>query len=199
MRADLETAVLEAIEKMGPAGLNKLAIAKPFMARGGKQSTLYRWIDAILESGKPGQHVARKVKEAAEERAARVPDPVAEVVEEVAVHLPTIVPIEVVGGGGGKTVNVLERLNRVMSDIELLVGHAKTDDGKVRNSRLLLQSSAELRKCLETSVKFYQAMRDVDQVNQLHAAILAEIRKASPEMAEAILRRIDAIAASWAG
>jgi hypothetical protein len=124
---------------------------------------------------------------------------VAEVVEEVAVHLPTIVPIEVVGGGGGKTVNVLERLSRVMADIELLVGHAKTDDGKVRNSRLLLQSSAELRKCLETSVKFYQAMRDVDQVNQLHAAILAEIRKVSPEMAEAILRRIDAIAASWAG
>jgi hypothetical protein len=198
MRAELETAVLEAVEKMGPDGLNKLAIAKPFMARGGKQSTLYRWIDAVLESGKPGQHVARKIKEAVEERAARVPDPVAEVAAEVAVRLPAIVPIEVVGGGG-KTVNVLERLQRVMADIELLVGHAKTDDGKVRNSRLLLQSSAELRKCLETSVKFYQAMRDVDQVNQLHAAILAEIRKASPEMAEAILRRIDAIAASWAG
>jgi hypothetical protein len=42
------------------------------------------------------------------------------VAEEVKVRLPTIVPIEVVSGGGGKTVNVLEQLSRVMAEVELL-------------------------------------------------------------------------------
>jgi len=42
---------------------------------------------------------------------------------------------------------------------------SKMIEGKVRNSRLLLQSSAELRKCLETGVKLHQAMREVSAID----------------------------------
>jgi hypothetical protein len=79
------------------------------------------------------------------------------------------------------------------------VKHAKMADGEVRISRMLLVAAAEMRKCPETSVGFFQTTWEVDQVDRLHDAILEEIRKASPEIAEAILRRIDARAASWTG
>jgi hypothetical protein len=170
---------------------------KRFKDRGVSEATLYRWIDATIASGKPGQAVARKVQEAATARAARTDDPVADVVADVKDRLPVIVRVDDLGSGNA--VNVLDRLARVMGDVELLVQHAKTGDGKVRNARLLLVSSAELRKCLETSVKFYAAMRETAQSDRLQEAILDEIAKASPEVAEAIYRRIDHIAATWMG
>ena len=196
-RVEVETAVLDAVERLGPEGFNKASIIKPFLGRGAHQATLYRWVDAIMTSGRPGQHAVRKLKSAAAERAAHTPDPVAEVVEGVKARLPVIARVEDLGGG--KTVNVIARLARVTDDVELLVKHAKTEDGKVRNARLLLVSLAELRKCLETSVKFYQAMREADQADQLQEAILDEIAKASPETAEAIYRRIDQRASGWMG
>jgi hypothetical protein len=199
LKAELEAALMAAVERLGPDGLVKAAIVKPLLNRGVHQATLYRWFDAIIASGKPGQHAARKVKEAVAERAARAPEPKAAVAKEVESLLPVVVQLEDVTAGGGKTTNVLERLARVTEDVELLVKHAKTEDGKVRNSRLLLSAAGELRKCLETSVKFYQAMREVENVDRLHATIVEEIRRESPEVAERILRRMRAVAAAWVG
>jgi hypothetical protein len=197
LRGEVETAVLDAVERLGHEGFCKAAIVKPLLGRGTHQATLYRWVDAILASGMPSQHVMKVVKEAAAVRAVRSPDPVSEVVEDLKGRLPIIARLDDLRGGS--TINVLERLARVTDDIELLVRHAKTEDGKVRNPRLLLVSLAELRKCLETSVKFYQAMRETAQADRLQDAILDEIAKTSPEVAEAIYRRIDQIAASWMG
>ena len=42
-------------------------------------------------------------------------------------------------------------------------------------------------------------MREVSAIDAMHDAIIEEIKKTAPEVAEAIFRRIDAIAASWLG
>jgi hypothetical protein len=197
LRGEVQAAVLSEVEAVGIERFSKAAIVRPFLGKC-SQATLYRWISEFMASGNPGQHIVRKVREAAAARAVLTPDPVADVVEAIRVRLPEVVRIEDVGAGS-TTVGVIQRLEDVIANVEMLVRHAKTDDGKIRNARLMLLALAELRKCLETSVKFYQAMREIDQIDRLHTVILEEIGKQSPELAEQILLRIDAIAGAWSG
>jgi hypothetical protein len=197
LRAEVEAAILVEVERMGAERFSRASIVRPFLGRC-SQATLYRWVAEILAAGKPGQHAVRKAKEAAAARAVSTADPVSEVVEAVRIRLPDVIRVEHLGAGG-TTSGVVTRLEQVIAGVEMLMRHAKTDDGKIKNARLLLVALAEMRKCLETSVKFYQAMREVDQVDRLHAAILEEIAKESPEAAERILRRIDLIATAWGG
>ncbi|HTY93918.1 MAG TPA: hypothetical protein VMC02_08520, partial [Steroidobacteraceae bacterium] len=94
---------------------------------------------------------------------------------------------------------VIEKLDYVIKNLDLLIAHAKTEDGKVRNARLLLSATDRMRAALGTATKLYQAMREVNQVDRLHEAIIRRIRELSPVTAEAILRDIDQIAAQWGG
>jgi hypothetical protein len=137
------------------------------------------------------------IKQAAAARAARTPDPVAEMVTEAGKHLPSVVRLEDVLGI--PVIEVIERLNQVVANLDLLIDHAKTDDGKVRNAQFLLNATDRLRACLETTLKIHKAMRDLDRVDSLHNAILEEITKEAPEAAERILRRIGTIAGQWGG
>ena len=198
LRAEFEAAVLAEVERTGPGGFRRDTVIKPFLERGAKQSTLYRWTAEILKSGKPGQHVARQVKAAAAARAARSADPSAEVAQEVAARLPVVARVEDIVTGGS-TVKVIEKLDYVIKNLDLLIAHAKTEDGKVRNARLLLSATDRMRAALGTATKLYQAMREVNQVDRLHEAIIRRIRELSPVTAEAILRDIDQIAAQWGG
>jgi hypothetical protein len=199
LRAELETAMLQEAERLGPDGFDRAAVVGRFMDRGVGRSTVFRWAAAIVASGRLGQHVTRKVREAAETRAARTPEPAKEVAGEIATMLPVRVSVDEVVKGGGSTLKVIDKLNSIVVDLDALVAHAKTPDGAVRNARLLLAASGELRKCLETAVKLYEAMREVDQVDRLHDAIIDEIEKLSPVTAEAIYRRLDQVAAQWGG
>jgi hypothetical protein len=78
-----------------------------------------------------------------------------------------------------------------------LVAYAKTPDGKPRNARLLLMASDRIRACLETAMRIYQAMRDMDEVDRLHGAILEEIGREAPAVKERILRRLAAMATGY--
>jgi hypothetical protein len=183
---------------VGPRGFTKDDVVRRFLGKGTSRSTLYTWVDKALASGKPGQALAQAVKAAADDRATRTPDPVAQVVGEVAGHMPVAVrPDQMIGM---PTVNLIGKLGEIVANMDLLIAHSKDEKtGKVRNARLLLAASDRLRACLETAMKVYAAMRDVDQIDRLHAAILDEIAKESPHVAERILRRIDGIAAQWGG
>jgi hypothetical protein len=199
LRAEVEAAVLADVTKLGPDQFSKVDVVRRFIERGASRATLFNWVNAILDSGRPGQHVARIVKKAAEARAARTPEPAKEVAGEIAAMLPVRVSVDEVVKGGGSTLNVIDKLNSIVADLDALVAHAKTDDGKVKNARLLLSASRELRGCVETGLKLYQAMREVGQVDRLQEAMLDEIEKLSPETAEAIYRRMDQIASQWTG
>lgn len=198
LRAEVEAAVLAAVERVGPDGLSKSDIVKPFLGRGAARSTLFRWVDAVLASGKPGQVVTKQVKAAAAARAARTPDPVADVVEEVRALLPVAPRIED-AIGESKTINALAKLHGIILDLDKLIAYAKKEDGSVRNARLLGSSIEGMRRCLETAMKFHAAMRDAAAVDALQNAILDEIGKCDAELAERVYRRIDAIAENWTG
>jgi hypothetical protein len=205
LRAELEAAVIAAAERIGVGGLAKAEVVKPFVNRGVHLATLYRWFDAIMASGKPGQRLAKRVKRAAGRRVAKSADDpaaaAAEVRAELAEALPTVVKVDEVLGGaaGGRVVGVIERLQAVMTDIEMLIRHAKTEDGKVRNARLLGTSLEQMRRCLETGVRLHQAMRDAAAVDALQDAIVDEIGKCDAALRERVLLRLQDVAVAWGG
>jgi hypothetical protein len=197
LRSEIQAAVTASMRKLGSAGFCKQTIVKRFLGRGTARSTIYRWIDATLASGAPGQAEARAIREAVAIRAARVSDPIAEVIEEMIVHLPALVRLEDVCGTG--TVKVIEKLANVIHDLDTLVAYAKDGNGGIRDPRLMLQACDRIRACIETALKIHRVMRDFDGIEKMHTAILEEITMEAPEVAERILRRIGAIAPRWAG
>jgi hypothetical protein len=190
-RVEVEAAVKAEMLRAGPGGFRKAAVLKPFIARGLPQSTGYRWIDALLATGAPAQAVARAVRDAAKARST------GELAAELAGHLPVATRVEHVIGTS--TVRVIEELGAVVADLKSIVAHAKAPDGKPRNARLLMMASDRIRACLETAMKIHQAMRSDEQVDKMHSAMVAEVAKESPEVAERILRRMRDIAAAWEG
>jgi hypothetical protein len=197
LRREVEAEVARSVKTMGIDRIRKEPVVQKFVGRGAAASTLYRWIDASIASGKPGQAAVRAVKKAAAVRAARTPDPVAEVIEEVRVCLPAVVRLEEVTGT--PTIKIIDELGTVVADLKALVKHAKGSDGSVRNARLLLSASDRVRACMETALKIQAAMRDVDQVDRLHAAMIEEIAKCDPLLAERVVRAMRAVAANWGG
>ncbi len=54
LKAEVEAAVLAQIERLGPNGFSRAPIIKQFQGRA-PTPTLYRWVDRIVKSGRPGQ------------------------------------------------------------------------------------------------------------------------------------------------
>ncbi len=189
LRAEVEAAVLAEIERVGPDALSKNAVAKRFHGRGVSAATVWRWVDAVVKSGRAGQHLARKVKKAAAARAARSPNPAADAAAEVATKLPALVsPDDIVGAGGA--INAIGQLQDCIRAAQQVMGHARTPEGGVRMAKTLLAASEHLRRCMETTARLAEAMRNVAEVDRFHEAILAEVAKESPACAERILVRL---------
>lgn len=194
---EVEAAVIAEVERVGPAALDRTALVRRFGGQVASRSTLFAWIDKILASGRPGQAITRSVKAAAAERAARAEDPAADAAEEAAALLPVRVSVDEVAGGGG--LRLLDRLARVVADAELVVAHAKTAEGGVRNAKLLLSAGDALRRVAETILRVTESMHEVDQVTKFHDEIFAALREESPELAERIVRRLQRLAEKWGG
>jgi hypothetical protein len=195
LREEVEAAVIRAAERMGSIGIRKSAIVGPFLGRGVHKATLYRWVDATLASGRPGQAAVRSMEDAVIARAARGSDPTAEVVAEVGARLPAIPRFEEVAGR--PTFRVMEQLNLATDTCKRLIRHCENKDGGIRNAPLMLKAADKLRACTETAVRIQQNLWTVAKIDQIHRAIIEEIAKEAPPVAERLLRRIDVIAASW--
>ena len=94
LHAEVRNAIMAEVEQIGADGINAAGIVARFVGRGVSERQLYRWINQIMSSGQPGQHIARKIKQAAAERSARVPDP-AEAAAEVAAEARELLPARV--------------------------------------------------------------------------------------------------------
>jgi hypothetical protein len=202
LRAELEAAVIAAVERIGTGGLVKADVVRPFVGRGVHLATIYRWFDAIMASGKPGQRLAKQVQRAADRRAARSGGDPAAVEAEVRAEAGALMPVaprleHVIGGG--KTIHVLERLQGLVDDLDGLIKYAKKEDGSVRNARLLGSSIEGMRRLLETAMKFHEALRSAAAVDALQSAIIDTIAECDAELAERVLLRLDQVAANWGG
>jgi hypothetical protein len=61
LKAEVQDAVIAEVGRVGPGGFSKDAIVKRFADRSAGRTTLYRWVDACLASGEPGQRLAKQV------------------------------------------------------------------------------------------------------------------------------------------
>lgn len=195
LKGQLEEALAKAFSASGVEKFSKSDLVRRFLNKGVSQATIYRWIDTSIASGKPGQAAVRAVKKAAAKRIGKPgrksrARPLS--LEEMKDRLPAMVRLDEVSST--PTVKLIEELGIVVVDLKALVAHAKTSDGKPRNARLLLMASDRIRACLETAMRIYQAMRDMDQVDRLHDTILEEVGHEAPAVKERILRRLAAMA-----
>ena len=191
LREEVEAAVLEEFERVGLDRFRPAVLVRRFMERGAGRSTLFRWIDELIDSGRAGQHLAQMVRAAAAERAARVPDP--------AVSVTAVVRPEEVAGGDG-TIAVIQKLQACIRVAESVMQHSQDAEGKPRNVKALLTASEHLRRNLETAVKLQDALRNLQQVERFHAQVLEVVEAVArqhPEAAEAIVARLSALATEW--
>lgn len=209
--AEVSDAVLLEVEQIGVDGINAAGIVARFVGREVSERTLFRWVEKILASGQPGQHLAKRVKAAAAERSARVPDP-AEAAEEVATEARELMPARVspddivaaaapADAPGRPKIRVIEMLADVIADAQLVVAHAKID-GKPRNPRLLLQAGESLRRAAETALKVTAAMNDIDKMEQFHEDLLNSVesvaRKHGHEIGEEMFLALRRVHERWA-
>lgn len=197
LKAEVERAVLVELKRVGADKFRPDTVVKAFAGQGAGRTTLFRWVRLTLESGKPGQALAKTIKRRAADRARRAPYPSADAAREVVERLPVRVsPGDMMGGSA---IPVVERLRQCLAVAEDLMRHSRDPEGRIRNAGLLLRASEHLRRSLETATRIAETMRQVDQVDKLHDIILQEIGKLSPECAEAIVIRVAQIAGEWGG
>jgi hypothetical protein len=189
---EVEAALLAEMERVGPDKMVRADVARQFLARGVDRATLFRWIGQIIASGRPGQRLAKKVREAAASRAARVADPAASAAAEFVAAIPAPPTIDT-----ADALPFLARLQGCLARADEMIAHAKTEDGKVRNSRLLLAASEHVRRTLATAARIQDGLMEVSQVERFHQAIFDMLREESPAFAEKVLIRLRQINATW--
>ena len=210
LHAEVRNAVMVEVEQLGADGINAAGIVARFVGRGVSERTLFRWIEQIIGSGQPGQHLAGQVKRAAAERSARVPEPAAaaaDVAAEARKLLPARVTVNDVAAAcmpaeaARPKIRVIEMLAGVIADAQLVVAHAKVD-GKPRNPRLLLQAGESLRRAAETALKVTAAMNDIDKMEQFHEDLLNSVesvaRKHGHEIGEEMFLALRRVHERWA-
>ena len=192
----MEKAILAAFARTGGAPIDRQALIKQFLDRGASRPTVYRWYSEIMASGKPGQRAVEVVKRASERRAKRVADPALDAARAAAGVLPVAVSLADVTGLRGRS--VIDQLQDCLKAAQDVMKASRAQDGGVRNSKMLLVASEHLRRSLETSVKLYEAMQSVSQIDKLHEAIIAEISQVDPALAERVFRRLAVLSSQWA-
>jgi hypothetical protein len=197
LKAEVARAVVAEVAKVGPA-FDRAGLVAKFMGRGADRATLFRWISAEVESGRPGQAMTKKIKASAARRAKRAADPAADAAAEVGEHLPAVLTASDVLPGSG-VVAVVERLRECVEIAQKIIKYSQTSDGQVRNAKLLLAGSEHLRRVIDSCVRLQESAMQLSQVERFHSLIIAEVAKESPEAAERILAAVGRLADSWGG
>lgn len=196
LRSEVETAVLVELERVGPEAFRRDPIVQAFLGRGSSKPTLYRWIDHLMKSGRTGAHMAETVKAAVAERSKRTPEPAKEAASEIIAALPAIVrPIDIAGQGG--TISVILQLQQCLEVAQQIIKQSVNPDGSVRLTKTALAASEHIRRCLETSVRIASAMREISRIDEFHVAMVEEVGKESPEVAERLRQRLHHMTATW--
>lgn len=132
-------------------------------------ATIYRWIDGVTKSGAIGQRlIARKMKGG--RRAATD--------ETLTV---TALPLAAYMG-------------EAILAIQATLRHAQGEDpNKPRNPRMTLTAAVALTRAMQTALALHQALTAAQRVDEFHAAMIEEIARESPEVAQRVTNRLRAL------
>ena len=181
LRELAEADVRAELARVGVEALDKNTIIRRYAGLGASRTRARAWVDGeIARAGKPaGKPVGAK---ASAEPIAPAPP--------AGGGVPSIVPDSAKG--------VLEHLTMVMETSTRVLNASHDASGKVRNSKLALASAEQLRRCLETALKIYESINNVQQVERFMACVIEELRLLEPEAARAVVDRMRATKGRWA-
>jgi hypothetical protein len=189
LKAEVEAAVTAEVERVGLAGFAREPVVARFRDRAGR-STLFRWIDACLASGRPGAAATAAFKAKVDEIAAASPEPEEAVMGEIMARVPQAVTLADAMADPGGVAAVVERIARIQRLLDKLEAHALTPDGAVRNAALLLRVAAVMDRSLATACRLREMLRDDEALERRTAAMCEEIRRESPDCARRIAVRL---------
>ncbi|MBV8576302.1 MAG: hypothetical protein JOZ58_14870 [Acetobacteraceae bacterium] len=201
LRRELEADVIDAVGRLGEGGVRRAEIVEKYAARGVPKSTAYRWIGSCIESGRPAAHLARVVRNDLERRRAdaahtgeaSVTD--RDVAESLARDAEAVLPRSLLfaEGTGVSVSQVILKLHECIAMAEQVARYSRNADGSVRNAKLLLAASENMRRNVDSIARLIDAARDVAQVEKFHQAVFDVIRSASPELAGRLLAELRGI------
>ncbi len=197
LRAEAIRYCADAAEAAGGLDFHRAPVIERVMARGAGRTFAYKVVAEVMDSGEVERELeSRRGDMAALAAGARGEAPAAELVHVTRQPAPTGTSVAARIGAG---VAVFAKLENIVADIERVRAVAFHDDGRIKNSRMVLKAAEEMRRSLETVVKLQQVMNDIAGLERFHAAIIDVIREESPELAQRVLRRLDDLAARWGG
>ncbi|MBU8545789.1 MULTISPECIES: hypothetical protein [Roseomonadaceae] len=192
LRAEIESALVAEMARSGPEKPSRASVARLFEGRGVSRATMFVWMAEAVSAGRVGQQLTRQVREAAATRIATS----GSVAQAAAAALPAAPTVDDVVG---HAIPVIEELAALIADTRALRSSALGPDGKLRNGKMFARAIEQSRRNLETAVKLQQAMVEIGQVERFHRAVVEEIAKESPELAQRVVARLNALSQAWGG
>lgn len=197
LKADAIRYCADAAEAAGGLDFARAAVIEKIMARGAGRTLAYKLVAEVVDGGEVDAELDRRRAEMGALAAGAHGDAEAVAMAPVTRHpAPTGTGVAARIGAG---MSVASKLDGVIGDIERVRAVAFFDDGRIKNSRMVLKAAEEMRRSLETVVKLQQVMNDIAGLERFHAAIIETVRAESPELAQRVLRRLDELAARWGG
>lgn len=93
---------------------------------------------------------------------------------------------------------VMSKLERAIETVDQCISYSYGENGKLRNPRMALAASDGLRRCLETALKLHEAVDNVQAVQRFMDEIMAALRETSPEVAAAVVEKLQGVTGRWA-
>lgn len=184
LRVEVEQAVAEYLDAGQP--VDRAALLARYTAKGASRTRIYAWIkDALERLPSEPRHTPEQSALAAD--LAALPDR-----EALA-----SIEVEAKRGGPGSG-QALERLQALIDTANKVLNFALHPDGRVKNPRLALIAVEQIRRMLETSLKLYETISNMQTIERFIAEVMAELRAADPEMAKRVVERMQAVQGRWA-
>jgi hypothetical protein len=211
LRNEAEEFIRAEIARLGPDALDKGAIVRRYVERGASKTRVHEWIKALVHDAKnPAPDTLPAdlaVAEAAMQAAGHAkvldslpgPEDLAQVEMAARVAVDAAAPahdapLTLVSGG---TAIALERVQKIIGTIERVMTYSHHADGRIRNPRVALASAEALRKTLETALKLYETISDIQTVQRFIDAVMAELRAADRDLARCVVERLQGIQGRW--
>ena len=164
------------------------------------QTTFYRWVKQIDDSGIPAQKAIRKAKKRVARKAKKrgITDKPAlstEVATEVVEVLPAIPDASDIAGVS--LTDMSRKLGWCMSELEKIIEFTKRKDGGIRNPKMQMQAIEGLRRTIDSTTRLMEMLWDIRRTEQFQQAIFNRLRERDPELVELILADLKRLNADW--
>lgn len=167
LRAEVAQAIADYIaDNLPPEKLRPTIVARfPMLPR----ATIYVWIKQALESGAIGKTLAARTLK------------VHSLAEMPEVH--SLAQIQLAAA-----------VNEALHAIQDVLRYARGDDpGKPRNPKLTLSSALALTRTAELTMGLHQALVAAHRMESFNRALIQEIQKESPDLAQRVTDRLRAL------